>query len=64
MQDRWPGKLTLFEVDLLVLGSFDHAMEGFSVVYYPSSPFMIENMIRDGHLKETLAHYWQIWKTQ
>lgn len=48
MQERWPGKLTLFEADLLVLGSFEAPMKGCSVVYHIASPFFIENTIRDG----------------
>lgn len=48
MQERWPGKLTLFEADLLVAGSFEPPMKGCSVVYHIASPFFIENKIRDG----------------
>ncbi|GFF22458.1 NAD(P)-binding protein [Aspergillus udagawae] len=48
MQERWPGKLTLFEADLLVPGSFDAPMKGCSVVYHIASPFFIENTIHDG----------------
>ncbi|CAI7600696.1 unnamed protein product [Penicillium manginii] len=48
MQDRWPGKLTLFEADLLAAGSFEDSMKGCSVVYHIASPFFIENKIRDG----------------
>ncbi|KAJ5594358.1 uncharacterized protein N7459_000566 [Penicillium hispanicum] len=48
MQERWPGKLTLFEADLLVAGSFEAPMEGCSVVYHIASPFLMENQIRDG----------------
>lgn len=48
MQTRWPGKLTLFEADLLVAGSFEASMKGCSVVYHIASPFPIENKIRDG----------------
>ncbi|QKX62855.1 uncharacterized protein TRUGW13939_10020 [Talaromyces rugulosus] len=48
MQKRWPGKLTLFEADLLAASSFDTPMKGCSVVYHIASPFFIENKIRDG----------------
>lgn len=48
MQERWPGKLTLFEADLLAPGSFEAPMKGCSVVYHIASPFFIENNIRDG----------------
>ncbi|KAJ5354378.1 cinnamoyl-CoA reductase [Penicillium cataractarum] len=48
MQERWPGKLTLFEADLLVAGSFEASMKGCSVVYHIASPFLIENRIRNG----------------
>lgn len=48
MQERWPGKLTLFEADLLVAGAFEAPMKGCSVVYHIASPFFIENRIRDG----------------
>ncbi|TPR06021.1 hypothetical protein CAN33_0019330 [Aspergillus niger] len=48
MQERWPGKLHLFEADLLVAGSFEAPMKGCSVVYHIASPFFIENKIRDG----------------
>jgi nucleoside-diphosphate-sugar epimerase len=48
MQERWPGKLTLFEADLLVAGSFQAPMTGCSVVYHIASPFLIENKIRNG----------------
>ncbi|CEJ57878.1 Putative Flavonol reductase/cinnamoyl-CoA reductase [Penicillium brasilianum] len=48
IQERWPGKLTLFEADLLVAGSFQAPMTGCSVVYHIASPFLIENKIRNG----------------
>jgi nucleoside-diphosphate-sugar epimerase len=47
-QERWPGKLTLFEADLLSPGSFEAPMKGCSVVYHIASPFFIENKVRDG----------------
>ncbi|PIG85823.1 cinnamoyl-CoA reductase [Aspergillus arachidicola] len=48
MQAKWPGKLTLFEADLLKPGSFDEPAKGCSVVYHIASPFFIESQIRDG----------------
>ncbi|KAH8697965.1 hypothetical protein BGW36DRAFT_379753 [Talaromyces proteolyticus] len=48
MQERWPGKLTLFEADLLAAGSFEAPMRDCSVVYHIASPFFIENRIHDG----------------
>lgn len=48
MQERWPGKLTLFEANLLKAGSFEAPMKGCSVVYHIASPFFIENKIRNG----------------
>lgn len=47
-QERWPGKLTLFEADLLTAGSFEAPMKGCSVVYHIASPFFIENKFCDG----------------
>ncbi|OQE12857.1 hypothetical protein PENFLA_c061G07750 [Penicillium flavigenum] len=48
MQERWPDKLSLFEADLLVAGSFEVPMKNCSVVYHIASPFFIENKISDG----------------
>lgn len=48
MQEKWPGKLTLFEADLLKAGSFEASMKDRSLVYHIASPFFIENKIRDG----------------
>lgn len=48
LQERYPGKLTLFEADLLEEGSFEASMKGCSVVYHIASPFFIENKIRNG----------------
>lgn len=36
---RFPGRLSLFEADLLAKGSFDRAMEGCSVVIHTASPY-------------------------
>jgi nucleoside-diphosphate-sugar epimerase len=48
MQRRYPGRLRLFEADLLRAGSFDAAMEGCSIVYHVASPFMLPEKIKDG----------------
>jgi nucleoside-diphosphate-sugar epimerase len=48
MQEQRPGKLNLYEADLLEAGSFEAPMQGCSVVYHIASPFFIENKIRDG----------------
>lgn len=39
LSDRFPNKLSLFEADLLVQGSFDRAMAGCSVVIHTASPY-------------------------
>jgi nucleoside-diphosphate-sugar epimerase len=44
--DETPGKLELFEADLLVDGSYKEAMKGCEVVFHMASPFMI-NGIKD-----------------
>ncbi len=43
---EFPGKLDLFEADLLREGSFDRAAQGCSVIYHSASPFII-GKIRD-----------------
>jgi len=48
MQKKYPGRLRLFEADLLKIGSFDTAMEGCSVVYHVASPFLMPEKIKDG----------------
>lgn len=48
MQQRYPGRLQLFEADLLKTGSFDAAMEGCAIVYHVASPFMLPEKIKDG----------------
>jgi hypothetical protein len=40
MQEKWPGKLKLFEADLLKAGSFGEAMGGCTVVYHVASPLI------------------------
>ncbi|MFJ5549131.1 NAD-dependent epimerase/dehydratase family protein [Streptomyces sp. NPDC093225] len=48
MADRHPGRLELFEADLLVAGSFDRAMAGCRVVFHVASPFLMPEQIQDG----------------
>ena len=42
MQQNFPGKLKLFEADLLSEGSFEKAMEGCEVVIHMASPFKLD----------------------
>jgi dihydroflavonol-4-reductase len=48
LQERYPGKLELFEADLLMPGSFEAAMQGCSVVHHVASPFLMAEKIKDG----------------
>ncbi|MGW2722039.1 NAD-dependent epimerase/dehydratase family protein [Streptomyces sp. NPDC001492] len=48
LQDRFPGRLELFEADLLVEGAFDEAMKGCEVVFHVASPFLMPERIKDG----------------
>ena len=48
MRQRHPGRLSLFEADLLHPGSFDAAMQGCSVVHHVASPFLLPEKIKDG----------------
>lgn len=48
MQEQFPGRLSLFEADLLKSGSFDAAMVGCAVVHHVASPFMLPEKITDG----------------
>ena len=48
LQKEYPGKLHLFEADLLTTGSFDEATKGCSVVYHVASPFILPEHIKDG----------------
>jgi len=48
MQQRFPGRLELFEADLLVPGSFDTAMAGCEIVHHLASPFLLPEKITDG----------------
>jgi len=42
LSDRYPNKLSLFEADLLVEGSFDGPMAGCSIVIHTASPYFLE----------------------
>jgi nucleoside-diphosphate-sugar epimerase len=44
LQNQYPGKLTLFEADLLNKESFRKAMEGCDVVLHTASPFFISKI--------------------
>ncbi|KAK0391257.1 hypothetical protein NLU13_0758 [Sarocladium strictum] len=48
LQQDFPGKLELFEADLLEPRSFDAAMVGCSVVHHVASPFRMLEKIVDG----------------
>lgn len=48
LERQYPGRLTLFEADLLVPGSFDSPMLGCSVVHHVASPFLLPEKIQDG----------------
>ncbi|MDR3509712.1 MAG: NAD-dependent epimerase/dehydratase family protein [Caulobacteraceae bacterium] len=48
LQKAYPGKLQIFEADLLKPGSFDAAMKGCDVVYHVASPFLMPEQIKDG----------------
>ncbi|MEV0172024.1 NAD-dependent epimerase/dehydratase family protein [Streptomyces sp. NPDC050803] len=48
MQERFPGRLELFEADLLTPGSFDAAMSGCRTVFHVASPFFMPERIKDG----------------
>lgn len=48
MQQAHPGRLALFEADLLREGSFDAAMTGCRVVFHVASPFLMPEKIKDG----------------
>ncbi|MFI6932543.1 NAD-dependent epimerase/dehydratase family protein [Streptomyces sp. NPDC050287] len=48
MQKAFPGRLALFEADLLREGSFDEAMTGCRVVFHVASPFFMPEKIKDG----------------
>lgn len=48
LQEKYPGKLDLFEADLLKPGSFEPAIKDCSVVHHVASPFLMAEKIKDG----------------
>ncbi|SDM39491.1 Nucleoside-diphosphate-sugar epimerase [Streptomyces sp. cf386] len=48
LQETHPGRLSLFEADLLKEGAFDEAMSGCRVVFHVASPFRMPEKIKDG----------------
>ncbi|MFF7447479.1 MULTISPECIES: NAD-dependent epimerase/dehydratase family protein [unclassified Streptomyces] len=48
MRERFPGRLDLFEADLLVEGSFDEAARDCGTVFHVASPFLVPEKIKDG----------------
>ncbi|MFJ1970148.1 NAD-dependent epimerase/dehydratase family protein [Streptomyces sp. NPDC087903] len=48
MREAFPGRLELFEADLLREGSFDEAVRGSRVVFHVASPFLMPEKIKDG----------------
>ncbi|KAL2259230.1 hypothetical protein VTK26DRAFT_7166 [Humicola hyalothermophila] len=44
LSEKHPGKLKLFEADLVVPGSFSEAMVGCSVVLHVASPFIVQGV--------------------
>lgn len=48
LQAEFPGKLELFQADLLKDGSFDQVMQGCELVYHVASPFLVPSQIKDG----------------
>ncbi|MEU0433214.1 NAD-dependent epimerase/dehydratase family protein [Streptomyces sp. NPDC006290] len=48
MREAFPGRLELFEADLLADGSFDAAMSGCGAVFHVASPFLMPEKIKDG----------------
>ncbi|OBW66067.1 MAG: Rhomboid-like protein [Aureobasidium pullulans] len=48
LQNAYPGKLHLFQADLLKEGSFAQAMQGCDIVHHVASPFLVPQQIKDG----------------
>lgn len=48
LQAEYPGKLEIFQADLLKDGSFNQAMQGCQVVYHVASPFSVPSQIKNG----------------
>jgi nucleoside-diphosphate-sugar epimerase len=47
MATMFPGRLELFEADLLAPGAFDEAMAGCRFVFHVASPFLLPEQIQD-----------------
>ena len=48
LQQLHPGRLKLFEANLLKEGTFDEAFDGCAVVHHVASPFLLPEKIKDG----------------
>ncbi|THX79899.1 cinnamoyl-CoA reductase [Aureobasidium pullulans] len=48
LQNAYPGRLHLFQADLLKEGSFAQAMQGCDIVHHVASPFLVPQQIKDG----------------
>ncbi|PYH43908.1 NAD(P)-binding protein [Aspergillus saccharolyticus JOP 1030-1] len=48
LQSQYPGRLSLFEADLLHEGSFGPAMQVCDTVYHIASPFLVPQQIKNG----------------
>lgn len=48
LAERYPGRLTLAEADLLKPSSFDEPADGCEVVFHVASPFLMPEKIKDG----------------
>ncbi|WP_369394032.1 NAD-dependent epimerase/dehydratase family protein [Streptomyces sp. CG1] len=48
LQEAFPGRLELFEADLLTDGAFDVAFRDCAVVFHVASPFLMPERISDG----------------
>ncbi|THW00136.1 cinnamoyl-CoA reductase [Aureobasidium pullulans] len=46
--NAYPGKLHLFQADLLKEGSFAQAMQGCDIIHHVASPFLVPQQIKDG----------------
>lgn len=46
LSDKYPGRLHLYEADLVREGSFAKAMEGCEVVYHVASPFFLPEQLK------------------
>ena len=49
LQEQFPGRLHLFEANLVSPGSFDAAMQGCTLVYHVAASFLLPEQIKDRH---------------